>query len=246
MLEPAAAGSRRSRWCVQCGLAEAAAGNLVRQARDSGHAQDPTGQPSTRKTCSKSSPQPIPCPVDPGVSRSRQAQIDVHRHAPPEQINQATGRIHTSYHRRLRRPADSRRPIRICRISRSGPGRAAHSAGLRGAAGTFAGRRGLFTNRIAHHGAFVARCELLRAFAETATSIRRPPPRGSPRPWAKSVPISGALPRPSISLDVRDVGIRAPPDSARSKDPCILRVAAAYPSCRGSPNADIPYIANRN
>jgi len=95
----------------------------------------PTGQPSTARTCSRNSPYSYPLPkADPRISRSRETQIDVYDKL-PEQINQQTGRIHTSYHQAVAATAGSPPRTRIFRTFRFGRRRPADSAGLRGAAG---------------------------------------------------------------------------------------------------------------
>jgi len=196
-----------------------------------------------RKTCSKSSPQPIPAQVDPGVSRSRQAQIDVHRHAP--RADQSGNGANTY----LVSPGGC--GDRQTLVDRSNlaeypdpdPGRAAHSAGLRGAPGhsLVAADYSQIELRIMAHLSRDA--SLLRAFAEDRDVHQATAARCSPRPWAKSVPISGALPRPSISVgDVRDVGIRAPPAAGVGRGDAQNTWIFTSSAIRGSPNADIPYI----
>jgi DNA polymerase-1 len=70
------------------------------------------------KTCSRSWPRVSAAEIDPGISRRRQAQIDLHRQA-AEQIDPRPGAFTPRIIKRWRPPADSPRPIRICRTFRS-------------------------------------------------------------------------------------------------------------------------------
>ena len=91
----------------------------------------------------------------------------------PEQINPATGRIHTSYHQAVAATGRlSSTDPESAKHSDSHRGRTADPAGLHCAARPLAGRRRLLANRTAHHGASVRRCE---PAAGLRRGSRRPP-----------------------------------------------------------------------
>ena len=94
----ASASARRRGRSFQSRLAQAAAGDPVRQARPAGDAQDPH-RASRRppKMCSRSSPYPMSCRKlileYRGVAKLKSTYTD----KLPEQIDELTGRIHTTY-----------------------------------------------------------------------------------------------------------------------------------------------------
>ena len=133
----------------------------------------PTGQPSTAEDVLEELAETYPLPKlileYRGIAKLKSTYTD----NLPQQINPTTGRIHTSYHQAVAATGRlSSHGSESAKHSDPHSGRTAHSAGIHCAARPLAGRRRLFADRAAHHGASVGD-------ASSAARLRRGSRRSS-------------------------------------------------------------------
>ena len=119
----------------------------------------PTGQPSTAEDVLEELAESYALPRIILEHRALAKLKSTYTDKLPEQINERTGRVHTSYHQAVAATGRlSSADPNLQNIPIRTPGRAPHPPGVHRAAGLRAAGRRLLADRAAHHGAPVGRC----------------------------------------------------------------------------------------